>query len=43
MKYKTMYTMKYKNMYEAVENAKLTCLANMGKKFNNPNISQKSY
>ena len=28
---------------EAVENAKLTYLANMGKKLNNPNTSQKSY
>ena len=30
-------------MQEAVETAKLTYLANMGKKLNNPNTSQKSY
>ena len=32
-----------KECQEAVENAKLTCLANMGKKLNNPNTGQKSY
>ena len=32
-----------KEWQEAVENAKLTYLANMGKKLNNPNTSQKSY
>ena len=32
-----------KECQEAVENAKLTYLANMGKKLNNPNTSQKSY
>ena len=32
-----------KECQEAVENAKLTYLANMGKKLNNPNASQKSY
>ena len=32
-----------KECQEAIENAKLTYLANMGKKLNNPNASQKSY
>ena len=32
-----------KECQEAVENAKLTYLANMGKKLNNPNTSQKPY
>ena len=32
-----------KECQEAVENAKLTYLANMGKKLNNPNTSQRSY
>ena len=32
-----------KECQEAVETAKLTYLTNMGKKLNNPNISQKSY
>ena len=32
-----------KECQEAFENAKLTYLANMGKKLNNPNTSQKSY
>ena len=32
-----------KECQEAVENAKLSYLANMGKKLNNPNTSQKFY